>query len=79
MANLKEILMRKKDKIDSAKVQSDQITGAINQLEKQLKDKFGVGLEEGEALSEQLESEISEMEKDITKKNDQLETEYDWS
>ena len=79
MSDLKQKLLNMKDKIDQAKAQADKLTGALDQMTAQLKDRFGVDLDGATALTEQLEGEIAELEKDISDQVKKLEDEYDWS
>ena len=74
-----EKLLALKQEIEQAKLDSAGIKGAIEQNMKRLKDDFGVrSLEQAKAKLQKLKEQKDNLQEQITKAVEKLESEYSW-
>ena len=72
-------LLRMKEEIETAKIESAQVQGAIDQNLKRLKDEFGVSsLARAKQKLDKLKDQEADLDKQIEKAVDKLEADYEW-
>lgn len=76
---IEDKLIKMKKTIDDAKQKSAQLQGALDQVKQRLQSEFNISsLEGAEALLDEMEMEISELEEAISKQIKKLESDYEW-
>lgn len=78
--NIEQKLMDMKKKVEKAKTEVAQAQGAIEQLNKRMKEEFGVdNIDDAEDLLTKIQKEGEDLAEEIREKMAALESNYDWS